>query len=221
VWRYYHADSVAKLIVSFLALILAIMSGEAAGQITNASRPLSATVVSTFVTHNGELALLVLWRGSPGWFSGGGGNRSSGGGSSSAGQEFGSFSMTYAGKTFAVDLNYTTRVARVLEQDISMADTNVVLVDFVDAPSGARIVGRHLVDPKLPEAAISGPRTVANDPAIIGIRRSPEAKAFLQCEIPMPMPAGADAALDPAVRLRLSEYVQGIVKQICDAALSP
>src|SRR5262245_3647236 len=100
------------------------MPREAAGQTTNASRPLSATVVSTFVTHNGELALLVLWRGSPGWFSGGGGNSSSGGGSISAGQEVGSFSMTYAGKTFAVELNYTTRVARVLEQDISMADAN-------------------------------------------------------------------------------------------------
>jgi len=211
-----------KLIVAFLALMLAVMPRETAGQTTSASRPLSATVVSTFVTHNGELTLLVLWRGSPGWFSGGSGNSSSGGGSTSAGQEVGSFSMTYAGKTFAIDLNYTTGVARLVEQEISLTDTNVVLVDFVDAPSGPRIVGRHLVDPKLPEAAISGPRTLADDPAIIGIRRSPEAGAFLQCDIPVAMPAGVDAAaLDPAVRLRLSEYVQGIVKQICDAALSP
>src|SRR5262245_57582096 len=107
------------MIAILLVVMLLVVPSNARGQTSSASRPLSATVVSTFVAHNGELTLLVLWRGSPGWFAGGGGNSSSGGGSISAGQEVGSFSMTYGGKYFAIDLNYTARTAKVLEQKIS------------------------------------------------------------------------------------------------------
>ena len=131
--------------------------------------------------------------------------------------QVGSFSMTFGGRTFSIDFNYTARIARLLEQEISLADTNVVLVDDVDGPSGAYIVGRLRVDPKLPEADRSGVRTIEDDPAITAIRRSPEAGTFLQCDVPLPMPTGAGAAaLDPTVRARLNEVHAGSI----DADLS-
>lgn len=210
-----------NIAVAFVVMLI-IIPWNARGQTSSSSRPLSATVISTYVARDGQLTLLVLWRGTPGWYSRGSGNSSSGGGGASAGREVGSFSLTYGGRTFSIEFNYTARLARILEQEISLADTNLVLVDDVDGPSGAHIIGRLWVDPKLPEADSSGRRTIDDDPAITAIRRAPEAGAFLQCDVPLPMPTGVDvAAVDPTVRARLSEYVQGVLTQICRAAIGP
>ena len=114
------------------------------GQTSTSSRPLSATVIGSYVVRNGEITLIVLWRGSPGWFSrGGSGSSGGGGGSSSAGRATGSLWFTQGGKSFSIDFDYTAGTARLLEQEIRLPDTNVVLVDDVDGVSGARIVGRH------------------------------------------------------------------------------
>jgi hypothetical protein len=208
-----------NIAVAFVVMLMGIPCS-ARGQTSSSSRPLSATVIGTYVARDGELALLVLWRGSPGWYSRGNSNSSSGGGGGPAGREVGSFSLTYGGRTLSIDFNYTARLARLLEQEISLADTNVVLVDEVDGPSGAHIVGRLWVDPKLPETDRSGLRTIEDDPAITAIRRAPEAGTFLQCDVPLPMPTGVDVAtVDPAVRARLSEYMQGVLIQICRAAI--
>ena len=205
-----------------LAVMLPVILENARAQTSSASRPLSATVISTHVVRNGALTLLVLWRGSPGWYARGGSGSSSGGGGGSAGVEVGSFSLMYGGRTFSVDLNYTTRVATLLKQEISLADTNVVLVDEVDGPSGGQVVGRHWVDPRLPAAAAPNVRTIENDPVIIAIRRGPEIWPFLQCDVPVPIPSGSDSAAgDPTARLRSSEYVQGVLTRICRAATSP
>ena len=204
----------SKIAVALVVMLIIPLNARA--QTSSSSRPLSATVVSTYVARAGELTLLVLWRGSPGWYSGGGGNSSSGGGGGSAGgREVGSFSMTFGGRTLAIDFDYTARVARLLEQEIALADTNVVLVDEVDGPSGGQIVGRLWVEPKLPGTGSSGPRMIEDDPAIAAIRRAPEAGAFLQCDIPMTVPTGVDAAVDVA---RLTEYLQAVMTQICRAA---
>jgi hypothetical protein len=207
-----------KIAVALVTLI--IIPANARAQTSSSSRPVSATVVSTYVARGGELTLLVLWRGSPGWYSGGGGKSSSGGGGGSAGgREVGSFSMTFGGRTLSIDFDYTARVARLLEQEVALADTNVVLVDDVDGPSGARIVSRLWVEPKLPETGSSGPRTIEDDPAIAAIRRAPEAGVFLQCDIPLAMPTGVDASVaDPIVLARLTEYMQGVMTPICRAA---
>ena len=213
---------VANIAVAFVVMLV-IIPWNARGQTSSSSRPLSATVVGTYVARDGELTLLVLWRGSPGWYSGGGGNSSSGGGGGSAGgREVGSFSMTFSGRTLSIDFDYTARVARLLEQEISLADTNVVLVDEVDGSSGAHIVGRLWVEPKLPETDSSRPRTIEDDPAITAIRRAPEAGAFLQCDIPLSLPTGSRCLRGrPHSPRSADQYMQGVLTQICRAAIGP
>jgi hypothetical protein len=202
--------------IAVALVVMLIFPLNAHAQTSSSSRPLSATVVGTYVTRGGDLTLLVLWRGRPGWYSDGGGNSGGGGGGSSAGgPEVGWFSMTFGGRTQSIDFDYTARVARLLEQEITLADTNIVLVDEVDGPSGGRIVSRLWVEPKLPATSSSGQRTLEDDPAIAAIRRAPEVGAFLQCNIPLPVPTGVDAAIDVA---RLTEYMQGVMTQICRAA---
>jgi hypothetical protein len=210
-----------NIAVAFVVMLI-IIPWNARAQTTSSSRPLSATVIGTYVARDGALVLLVLWRGSPGWPSRGGSNSSSGGGGGSAGREVGSFSLTYSGRTFSIDFDYTARSARLLGQQISLADTNVVLVDDVDGPTGAHIAGRLWADPKLPKMDSSGPRTIEDDPAITAIRRAPEAGAFPKCDVPLPMPTGVEApAVGPTVRARISEYEHGVLTQICRAAIGP
>lgn len=131
--------------------------------------------------------------------------------------------MIFGGRTLSIDFDYTARVARLLDQEISLADTNVVLVDDVDSHTGARIISLLWVDPKLPNTDdSSGARNINDDPAIVAIRRAPQAGSFLQCDIPMTTPIGDDAAgSDPVIRARLTEYMQGLLTEICRAAMRP
>ena len=219
-----------RLVLSLIAILIAIPSLHA--QTSSSSRPLSATVIGTYVTRNGGLTLIVLWRGSPGWFSrGGSGSGGGGGGSSSAGREVGSVWFTQGGKSFSIDFDYTAGIARLLEQEIQLAETNVVLVDDVDSVSGARIAGRQWVDPTLPErpalnrgasAADQSLAMIASDPILVAIRRDPALGAYLQCNVPVPVPDGLDASVpDPAERARLVEYLQQMVAMICRQAVGP
>ena len=222
-----HRRAGSLLVVSLVAMSIAVPALHA--QTSSSSRPLSATVIGSYITRNGELSLVVLWRGSPGWFSrGGNGSGGGGGGSSSAGRQFGSLWLTYGGKSFSVELDYTAGIARLLEQDIQLRETNVVLVDDVDSDAGARIVGRHWVDPKLPErpaldpgasAADQSLAMIASDPLLAAIRRDPALGAYLQCDVPAPLPDGLEATIpDAAARARTVEYLQGMVAMICRQA---
>ena len=101
--------------------------------------------------------------------------------------------MTFGSHTLSIDFDYTARVARLLEQEISLATTNVVLVDDVDSTTGPRIVGLLWVEPKLPKTDSARGPNLDDDPAIVAIRRAPQAGAFLQCDIPLTMPVGVDA----------------------------
>ena len=122
--------------VLLAVLLIASSASAASAQTSGGSRPMSATVITTWVAHDGELALLVLWRGSPGWYSRGGSN--------------------------------------------------------------------------------------ADDPAIVSIRRSASAGAFLQGDVPLSLPgAPAPAQLDAATRARITEYIQGAMTRICREATAP
>ena len=218
------------VVISLIAIFIAATALHA--QTSSSTRPLSATVIGTFVTRNGELTLIVLWRGSPGWFErGGSGSGAGGGGSSVAGRDVGSEWFSYGGKSFSIDFDYTAGIARLLEQEIRLSETNVVLLDDVDSVSGAQIVGRRWVDPKLPERPVLDPTAsaadqslamIASDPLLVAIRRDPALGAYLQCDVPVPVPDGLEASIpDPAARARLVEYMQGMIAMICRQAVGP
>src|SRR5947209_1235797 len=116
------------------ALAAALTISPFAAQSGSSSRIVSATVVATSVTRNGELTLLVLWRGSPGWFARG--ERGNGAGETISAGRSGESSwhwISYGGLTFAIELDFDAHTVRVLNRNISLIDTNVVLVDHVDS----------------------------------------------------------------------------------------
>ena len=151
------------------------------------NRVLSPTTVAYWQQHDngdgtGSLDLLVLWRGSPGWFFRGG--VSSGGSSLRGG--FGQWQnthwMTYGDLTLRLDFKSTskdfeppTTVVTVLDREISLRDTNIVLIDGTDSGTPI-IVGSQYVEPRF-----SGTDGVA---AIV--KRTPALFEFLQCDVMLP-----------------------------------
>jgi hypothetical protein len=165
---------------------------------TSTSRVASPTVVASWVAHQeysdgNATTLLVLWRGTPGWFSKGSGGRSGGGGSGRGGGSGAGRSGSYAyeylsqgGLTFMMEFDYEKRMVKILNQEISLKDSNVVLVDFVDSPSGPTIVGSRWVDPA-PDPAPPDQPSVA-DPIAAVIKRTPELFEYLHCDLSLSDP---------------------------------
>lgn len=153
------------------------------------SRVTSPTVVASWVSHENfadgkATTLLVLWRGSPGWFSKGRGGSSGGGGGSGAGGG-GSSAYVYfseGGLTFMMEFDYDKSTVKILNQVISLRETNVVLVDFVDSTNGPSIVGYRWVDP----APRDDPSSV--DPIAAVVKRSPELFEYLRCDLSLDDP---------------------------------
>ena len=128
----------------------------------------SPTVLSTLVSRDGQLVLLVLWRGSPGWLARGGGRASSQGGGS-GNQTW--VQLTRGDLTLSVDVDHASGVAHVLKHTISVKNKNVVRVDAVDTTP---VVQTARVDP----AVSDGP-----DAVFAILRREPSLLAFLQCDL--------------------------------------
>jgi hypothetical protein len=152
------------------------------------SRVASPTVVASWVSHENyadgsATTLLVLWRGTPGWFSKGGRGSGSGGGAG-AGRS-GSYAYEYVsqgGLTFMMEFDYDKRIVKILNQEISLRETNVVLVDFVDSTNGPTIVGYRWVDPVPAEQ----PSPV--DPIAAVVKRTPELFEYLRCDLSLSDP---------------------------------
>ena len=83
-------------------------------------------MLSTLVSRDEQLVLLVLWRGSPGWLARGGGRASSQAGGS-GNQTW--VQLTRGELTLSVDVDHASGVAHVLTQMVSVKTKNVVLVD--------------------------------------------------------------------------------------------
>ena len=98
------------------------------GPVRVMSSAASPTVLSTLVSRDGQLVLLVLWRGSPGRLARGGGRASSqaGGGGNQTWVQ-----LTRGELTLSVEVDHARGVAHVLKQTVSVKK-NVVLVDAVD-----------------------------------------------------------------------------------------
>ena len=152
----------------------------------SAEQPLSSAVVANWTAHrdaagNLMLDLLVLWRGTPGWWLTGGQH----GGSSGGGGTITRMVLNRGGKELTVAFDARTGVATVQGKDITLGNANVVLVDDVDARDGPKIVRTMTVDPQLPQ-----PTRV--DGKILG---SPDLIAYLRCDVRLP-DAGKQAIVD-------------------------
>jgi hypothetical protein len=153
------------------------------------SGPVSPSVLATEMRASdaagrGTLELLILWRGSPGWFwrsaggaSGGGGAGSSmgAGPSSTIRTEW----ISQGGVNVTVRFDPAARKVWIQELEIALDAANVVLVDGVDAPAGPQVVRTLRIDPEYQESM----RPV---PVQTFMRRSPEIVDFLQCDVFVP-----------------------------------
>ena len=140
---------------------------------SSSSRPVSATVVATTMVRTidgaSALNLMVLWRGSNGWFLKSGARGSGGGGSQRTLTE----RVSYGGLELRAELDLQPRAVRIQGKPATLipADANVILVDGVEGPD-LRVVSTLKIDP-----AMASDRQI--EPLF---KKSPEVLAFLQCD---------------------------------------
>jgi len=97
----------------------------------------------------------------------------------------GSYAYQYVyegGLTFMMEFDYDKSIVKMLNQEISLKETNVVLVDFVDSANGPAIVGYRWVEPAPPDPP------AAVDPIASVVRRTPELFDYLRCDLTLPDP---------------------------------
>ena len=159
---------------------------------SSGSRVVSPAVAATWITKHrqagdGELELLVLWRGSPGWFLEGGQDGRSGsstwGGTSAGGpggsQETVDHQVFLGGLTLNLQFNRRPRTARVQDIGVSLQNANVILVDQVDSREALTVVGTRWIDPQVSGAPVRIEQVLG---------RSSELVAFLRCNASLPDP---------------------------------
>ena len=151
----------------------------------SATQVVSPTVMATWVASVTDgarvLQVLVLWRGTPGWFARGGGGVSGGG----DGRRYTS-TLRYGGLELRLEFDSESRLATIQGSRVELRDDNVIFVEGVDTPGSLRVVRTLRVDPSMPQSDV--PRIDAV------MRRSPEILSFLQCETRPDDPVGRKAA---------------------------
>ena len=163
--------------------------------------PVSPSVMATEMgsvdaAGRGTLQLLILWRGTLGWFLKGGGGSSSSGGSMGAGSSaIYTHSISEGGVNLTLRFDPAARKVWIQDTEVALDDANAVLVDGVDSATGPHVVRTLRIDPEYETTmepqpyAVPGrglqmrPRPV---PVQTFIRRSPELIEFLQCDAPLP-----------------------------------
>ena len=179
-----------------LALTLAVSALPVVAQRSTSSgnETISPSVIRTsYITRDSTgvstLDLLVLWRGSPGWFLRRTGLASSAG--SSGDTEY----VREGGVYLTVAFNRATRVARVLDEDVPLLNgANVILVDKVDDPSGPLVVKTLKATGNLGALGLVSHL----------ILDSPELLDYLRCQAQIPEPfnrAAMDSVCSSAVAL--------------------
>jgi hypothetical protein len=120
-----------------------------------------------------SLNLLVLWRGSNGWFMKPGARGSCGGGSGGGSQRSFTARLSYAGLDLLAELDLQPRTVRIQGNPATLKpiDANVILVDDVER-SNVRVVATLKIDPAMTSAKQVEPL----------LKRSPEIVTFLQCD---------------------------------------
>jgi len=180
----------AILLSSGLAFLAAQSGGSSGGSAVMSPSVIGSSIITRDRSGAGKLELLVLWRGSPGWFM----RRTGLGGSSMGGGGFGTLSVRQGGLHLTATFDPTTRVARVLDEDVPLKDSNVILVDQVDDQSGPRILKTLKVETPLGNSNILNHFILA----------TPELLDYLRCQSQVPDPYNLVAinyACTPAVAL--------------------
>lgn len=148
----------------------------AAGPLTAQTLPLSPSVLGTLASRPQGLELLVLWRGTPGWYLSGGQR------SARVGEHDGLLDATiaYGGVTLNFLFNAHNSSITLQGRPRSLpAGTNVLLVDEVNSRTGLRVVDTLAV----PSDGPVDPRAHTLAPFL---KRSPAMVAFLQCDVGTP-----------------------------------
>jgi hypothetical protein len=134
---------------------------------------ISPVVVAEWFTHRvggvEQLELLILWRGTPGWFLQPGTYADSGGepGGHNTWMKLGSIEVSMA-------FDDASRRIRIQGKEaIALGKDNVLFVDDVDGPSGPRVVGSMSVARAMPGSAGQIAPIVKSSPRIM---------AFLRCD---------------------------------------
>jgi hypothetical protein len=157
--------------------------GQSSMSRSSGSQALSPSVIgSKLITREGDgperLEVLVLWRGSPGWFMRSTGSRRSGSGGGATRSPLIEFSIFQGGLHLSATFDRATRIVNVLGEEVRLGNANVVLVDLVDDPAGPRVLKTMTATPRgsssLPHAAFIS---------------TPELLDYLRClaQIPEPM----------------------------------
>jgi hypothetical protein len=185
--------------------IAAAMFAQIGAGSTGGTAPVSPSVIATDMCvidaeGRGTLELLILWRGSPGWFRKGSGDASGNGGQGGSmgggpGPTIRSEWISQGGVNLTARFDPAARKAWIQDKEVLLGDANVVLVDGVDTAEGPLVVQTLRIDPEyettvdlLPGGPVGrGPRTRPRAvPVQTFIRRSPELVEFLQCDTRLP-----------------------------------
>jgi len=144
------------------------------GQFTfGATGVISSVVVAEWFTSRRasteQLELLVLWRGSPGWFLQPGGSGHSGSGADDPHYTW----IKYGSVTLSLDFDPAKRTVTVQGKNVVLADNNVLFVDDVDGPTGPHVTGTMTIARSMPGSA-----------GQIGLvlQKSPRIMSFLRCD---------------------------------------
>lgn len=141
------------------------------GSTSSATQVVSPTALATWVTEPGResLDLLVLWRGSPGWFL----ERVSERSDSSSRTESGFRSTSrYGHVELSVEFDRRRRVARINGVDVRLGNDNVILVDKVDDPESQRVARTLSIRVPMVDGRVASV-----------IRQSSDAVRFLRCDV--------------------------------------
>jgi hypothetical protein len=162
------------------SMILCVIALVPVSSMGAGSMMLSPAVVASWIPErDGDsdlLRLLVLWRGTPGWFLAGGGSSES----RDAGKTT-SHVVTYGSVRLTLTYNSESRIAIVAGKSVDLKDDNVVFVDDVDLSSGARVVETLRIGPRMPGYYGQVGEMVAQSPRIV---------AFLRCDAKSPSGRG-------------------------------
>ncbi|HEY3885938.1 MAG TPA: hypothetical protein VGL62_12055 [Vicinamibacterales bacterium] len=190
-------------IFAVLTLAMTAPQPEVSGIVTLYVSP---SVVATIITAGGDLQMLVLWRGTPGWRTAARAPHQESGGGSGGGSVH--VNLIYGSVSLDLSFSPSTNVVRLRDTPTHVPDgTNVLFVDDVDGRNGPTLVRTMAFDVG---GANIDPRRGSIAPLL---SRSPDVVAYLRCDVAapaLPFPPGATDDLKRSV----ATQARGLCDQI-------